>query len=488
MAIEKSSGQTPTEKYLSQLCERTFLNIWAYPNPYKADGKELCDLLVVFENTVFLFFDRESRRFDKAEADIQLTWDRWKKEAITKQIHTAAGAKRYVSANRDQIYLDAKMQVRLPLEIPAGHLRVYKIIVAHGALEACKRASPNNVYGSLGVTYVAGSSVSDAPFIVTLDKNDPVHLLDTHNLDHVLGELDTLPDLQRYFDAKEDAIRRLDCLTYCGEEDLLAHYFFNYDETERSYRIGLKGEDHNAVMIGEGEWREFVNSGPYQRRKADNQISYAWDKLIQKTGRNALIGTLGGDSDVFRGKSAIHEMAKEPRLSRRALSQLILTTISNFPDNATCPTRQMSFLPSFFNDRGYVFLQLFHPTPGDYDTEYRPIRRAMLEIACGAAKLKFPHLKKVIGIAIDAPKYASINSEDFILMDCENWSDDERTHYERANERLRFFKTDALKERRIHLTDFPTAQSKRMSQRPGRNQLCTCGSGKKFKQCHGRNA
>jgi hypothetical protein len=50
MAIEKSSGQTSTEQDLSQLCQRTSLNIWAYPNPYKADGKELCDLLVVFEN------------------------------------------------------------------------------------------------------------------------------------------------------------------------------------------------------------------------------------------------------------------------------------------------------------------------------------------------------------------------------------------------------------------------------------------------------
>ena len=53
----------------------------------------------------------------------------------------------------------------------------------------------------------------------------------------------------------------------------------------------------------------------------------------------------------------------------------------------------------------------------------------MLEVACGAAKLKFPHLKKVIGIAIDAPKYASTNSEDFVLMDCQNWTDEERAHY-----------------------------------------------------------
>jgi SEC-C motif len=103
------------------------------------------------------------------------------------------------------------------------------------------------------------------------------------------------------------------------------------------------------------------------------------------------------------------------------------------------------------------------------------------------AKLKFPHLKKTIGIAIDAPKYASTNSEDFILMDCENWTDEQRVHYEIANKEFRFFKTDALKERRVRVTDFPTSRAKRMDQRPGRNQLCSCGSGKKFKRCHGSN-
>ena len=58
----------------------------------KADGKELCDLIAIFENHVFLFFDRESRKFDRSDADIRLSWERWKKEAITKQIRTAGGA------------------------------------------------------------------------------------------------------------------------------------------------------------------------------------------------------------------------------------------------------------------------------------------------------------------------------------------------------------------------------------------------------------
>ena len=65
--IHKSEGITPTEKLLSQLCENTFLKFWSYPNPYKNDRKELCDLIAVFDDHVFVFFDRESRKFDNAK-------------------------------------------------------------------------------------------------------------------------------------------------------------------------------------------------------------------------------------------------------------------------------------------------------------------------------------------------------------------------------------------------------------------------------------
>lgn len=52
--INKSEGLTPTEKSLFELCESTFLKLWTYANPYKEDRKELCDLLAVFEDDVFL--------------------------------------------------------------------------------------------------------------------------------------------------------------------------------------------------------------------------------------------------------------------------------------------------------------------------------------------------------------------------------------------------------------------------------------------------
>ena len=192
----------------------------------------------------------------------------------------------------------------------------------------------------------------------------------------------------RYLVEKERAISRYDHLSYCGEEDLLPHYFVNYDATTKSYLIGTKEEGYNGLMIGEGEWHDFLKTGPYQRRKAENEISYAWDSLLQMTGRNALNRTLGGDGGIFRGKSAVYEMAKEPRMSRRALSEMMAASIRNFPDKAKGVVRSLSYLPSFFPDKGYVFLQLFHDNPGDYDTEYRPVRRTMLEFACGAAKLR----------------------------------------------------------------------------------------------------
>jgi uncharacterized protein YecA (UPF0149 family) len=94
----------------------------------------------------------------------------------------------------------------------------------------------------------------------------------------------------------------------------------------------------------------------------------------------------------------------------------------------------------------------------------------------------------VIGIAIDAPKYSRRNSEDFILLDCKNWSDEDQSYYEEANKDFRFFQTDALKEGRIHLTDFPNAQKPKSPPKIGRNQLCPCGSGKKYKRCHGQDA
>ena len=113
----------------------------------------------------------------------------------------------------------------------------------------------------------------------------------------------------------------------------------------------------------------------------------------------------------------------------------------------------------------------------------RPKRQVLLEVACGAAKNKFGHLKTVVGIAIDAPKYAETNSEDFILMDCTDWLDEQRDHYEKANEGLGFFKTGVVEKRTV--TEFPVVETPKVPRRVkvGRNAPCPCGSGRKYKKC-----
>jgi len=488
MNISKSQGFTRTERLLAAFSERTFLNLWTYPNVFKDDGHELCDLLAVFENHVFIFFDRENKLSLSPDKEPLVLWQRWKRNVIDRQVRTAHGAERYIRSRRP-IFLDSKNEVPFPLSFDLDKIVVHKIIVAHGAKEACQRFSGDNVYGSLGIRYCTNVEESPVPFVVDIDKNSPVHIFDSHNLPVVLGELDTVYDLTEYLDAKLAAISALDHLLYCGEEDLLAHYLLNVDRRTGQHFIGTADPKINYVMIGEGEWLDFSRTEMYRRTKRENEVSYLWDDLIQRTCKNALNGTLMGNSDVFRGQSAILEMAKEPRFFRRALAEQILRSIENFPENLGRLARSVSFMPSFYKTKGYVFFQLKADQATRMKPDYREKRQAMLEIACAAAKNNFPHLTSVIGIAIDAPKYVEENSEDFLLLPCRIWTRETRAHYEAQNEGLDFFRSPSRREWRTKITEFvrhdSVHQPATSPRKLGRNDPCSCGSGKKFKKCCG---
>jgi hypothetical protein len=453
MKIRKSEGTTPTERLLAELCERSFLKLWSYPNPFKDDGNELCDLLVVFENEVFIFFDREADLPETPTKDPQVSWDRWRRKVIDRQLVTARGAERYIRGGR-RIFLDARQLNPFPLNVDAGNLKVHKIIVAHGAKEACTAFSDENVYGSLAITYSDDPGDSALPFMLNLDKADPIHVFDSHNLPIVLGELDTIFEFSRYLDAKADAIARLDVISYCGEEDLLAHYFLNFDKEKNQHYIGLRDETVNGVHIEEGGWKGFIELPVYKNTKNENRISYMWDDLIQLTSKNAIEGRLMGDSDVFRGRSAILEMAKEPRFIRRVLARAMGQAIRNYPESVGPLSRNLSFMPSVRRDKGYVFLQLRAPQQMRDEPGYREKRSGILAIACAAAKNKFPHLTTIVGIGIDAPKFVEENSEDFILMYCADWPEERRKYYEEANKAWGFFQSPDLKMRVQTDTEF----------------------------------
>lgn len=483
----KSSGVTATERMLAEFCEKSFLKLWSYPNPYKDDGHELCDLLAVFGNYVFIFFDRENELSEDPDKNPKVLWDRWKRNVIDRQVKTAHGAERYIRSSRP-ICLDAKGTKPFPFAFDRDAVVIHKIIVAHGAKDACERASPQNVYGSLAITYTETDGGPTEYFHIEIDKRHPVHILDSHNMPIVLRELDTVNDFAAYLDEKVRAASAFDYLSYCGEEDLLGHYLLNYDDITKRHVIGPKKDRVNGVMIGEGEWHDFVQTDLYKNTKNVDRISYFWDELIQRTCQNSLDGTLGGNSDILRGESAIYEMVKEPRFMRRGLAEKMLSAVERFPDTGSF-SRQVTFLPSFEPNVAYVLLQLRTPDAFRAEPDYREKRQTLLEIACGAAKNKFPYLVKIIGIGIDAPKFSGgVVAEDFILMSCETWTDEMKAHYEEQNKEWSFFGTPEMRQFNDRVTQFVPPQrtgTPATSGKVGRNDPCPCGSGKKYKKCHG---
>lgn len=483
MVIKKSEGVTRTERLLTDLCERTFLKLWSYPNPFNENQDELCDLLAVFDKHIFIFFDRENLTLDNKDKDPLINWNRWQKKVIKAQIKTANGAERYIRKNR-KIFLDKDLKTPFPLEINPEEFTIHKIVVAHGAKAACENFSTDNVYGSLAISYGDKTSDFPFPFFVQLEKDNPIHVLDSHNLQIILSELDTFYDFTAYLDAKIEAIKKYDALTYCGEEDLLAHYFMNFNESKNQHYIGATEDNINMLVIGEGEWKSFVQRQEYKDKKAADEQSYFWDEIIQKTCNFTLEGTILGDHSPLDGKSAIHEMAKEPRFHRRTLSEAMIQAIKTFPESSSKLVRKMSFLPSYHDEKGYVFLQLKAVGLSDTYEEYREKRQSILQIACGSAKNKFNHLKTIVGIAIDAPKFTKKNSEDFILMECSEWTDENKKHYENLNLDWNFFKTSNLTMHKKTVTEFPQkTNDKNRRKKIGRNEPCICGSGKKYKKC-----
>jgi hypothetical protein len=142
--IERGQGITDTERYLARLAERSFLNLWCYPNVFidkrsggAGDGKEMCDLLVVCGDHVLIFSDKEVAW--PGGEDVQLAWRRWYKRAIQKSVGQIRGAQRWLSQFPERIFIDRACSQPLPIALPPPERRkVHGIVVANGAAAACR--------------------------------------------------------------------------------------------------------------------------------------------------------------------------------------------------------------------------------------------------------------------------------------------------------------------------------------------------------------
>jgi hypothetical protein len=222
------AGSTDSERFLFAQCRRSYLQLWSYANLFRnqgklgdGDGKELCDVMVVLGNSIVLFSDKNCAFPDSG--NLELDWQRWEKRAISASRKQLRGAERWIRQFPNQVFLDRRCTCPLPIKLPAGeNLRVYKVAVALGASDRFRRET-----GGSGSLMLDAHPSGDyrKPFVANLfdADGDVVHIVDEITLPVLLDELDTLPDLLEYLEAKERLVRRGSVIGLAGEEEMIGY-------------------------------------------------------------------------------------------------------------------------------------------------------------------------------------------------------------------------------------------------------------------------
>ena len=82
-------GLTSSEKYVTELCKRSFLKIWTHPNPIGKKGKELCDCLIVCGSHIIIISVKDIEYKNTGD---KTGMERWERSAIEKSISQIYGA------------------------------------------------------------------------------------------------------------------------------------------------------------------------------------------------------------------------------------------------------------------------------------------------------------------------------------------------------------------------------------------------------------
>lgn len=447
--IVRSEGLTDSERYLAKLADNTFLNLWSYPNPHrsqklrgKGDGKELCDLLVVCDPHVLIFSDKQVRWTDKP---VDIAWARWARGAIQDAVKQLKGAERWINESPDRLFLDKLCEVPLPLAFPPVERRkVHRIVVARGA----EGAGRKHFEGGLG-TFVIRPSIKGAdhfnrdaasfePFAIgDIDpSNHFVHVFDPVSLDIVMQELDTISDFTEYLDKRAAFIRSGKLIGAHGEEDLLAYYAIRVnDEGDHDFTApeDRTWEEVGAVTIGSGHWTGYIEHPQRLAKKAADEISYAWDRLIETFTKHLLGGTSivlpGHTYSLKNSEVAVRHMALQNRFIRRAHSEAILGALKKGQNQEVFFRAMISPKGSKKCETGFFFLTLKYlpwmDAKGGYE-KYRQMRAFYLQSYAQALLMKHSHLERIIGIAMEPPGQNRGSSEDIIYAEQSKWTDADR--------------------------------------------------------------
>lgn len=491
LPVVRSEGVTASERYLGKLCSRSFLSLWSYPGVFrnqgrsngKGDGKEVCDLLVVFENHIIIFSDKDCHFADSG--NLEVDWGRWYKKAILKSAKQVWGAERWIREFPDRLFLDRQCTVPFPIALPnPADAIVHRIVVAHDASRRCRE-----VLGGSGSLMLSSKLIGDShlnqPF--TIGQINPekgyVHVFDDTTLDIVMSTLDTISDFTRYLTKKERFLTGDQMVRAAGEEELLAAYLGQMNSAgEHDFVIKA---DFDLLVFDEGPWERFICSPERRAQIESDRISYAWDKLIEKFVLHAITGTqyFTSGRPLSEQELMFRLLAREPRTRRRLLATSLHEVLERSIDSRTTwDARVMP--PSNVGDPHYVFV-IVKRKPDASDEDYRTFRVQLLSDYCHVAKLKYPQARDIIGIATESGE-AKRRSEDLLYLNTSSWSAEAEAEAREIQERFGLLKN--VRSSTSPEYEYPVDHRGRPRRTtPSRNSPCPCGSRKRFKRCHGKD-
>jgi len=425
-----------SEEFVYKVCKRSFLTLWSYANPQGKDpSKELCDILVVCEPDIFIFSVKEIRITDSGDASVDEA--RWRKRAIEASCKQIYGAERYLATATNVVRRDGTLGLQLPKTVS---WRVHRIAVALGS----EGKAPIQ-WGDFGKGFV--------------------HVFDEVSFAIILQELDTVSDFSDYLLAKEELYASNVALLIQGsEEDLLALYLHNGREFP-------KGPD--AYVLDEDLWPSFSRKPEYLAKKAADADSYVWDRLIEGLCESSDTVHPEPGPTFTQEDRAVRVMARESRFNRRVLGKYV----REFLQEAKNRKIRSRMLPSP-SGIVYVFLYVTNGTDWRY-------MQAELGHRCFVARGLKSDCTTVIGVALEEWKPGGSQST-LLYLEMPNWTEEDTAHMQKTQEMLGYFVSPIKTQ--MHEDEYPESSltAAESVRKVGRNDQCPCGSGKKYKRCHGK--
>lgn len=191
------------------------------------------------------------------------------------------------------------------------------------------------------------------------------------------------------------------------------------------------------LMACGGNW---IRTPRFSGNVAD-QISYAWDNLVEYFARHALSGTFEFGNTLSESEIALRAMARENRISRRMLAGALLEF-----HEAASQRKTRSRMCKSLSGIVYVFLNSRPDRP-------REGRTAELSLRCLVARSLYKDCSTVIGLGINVEPGPQGYAEDIAYLDLPDWTDELDSEAKRIQEELGYFARPEVSRR--HHDEYP---------------------------------